>query len=254
MKSLRLAREELEKLISLCDSVVQTGTDPYSVDVKNMLTRLRAIAEKFENTELLVLDAETIYRIATVIALQHKWLKDRASSLFVDAQTVALKVFEADKKSLAQALAISWRPIVTAEQLTLGMAVSGLEYFMSLPSRASWKPASSDTGSGLGDTGVGWVFSERSLLESEMMRLHREMLERRNEEGVLDYKAFVLEEGVEKVFERAYLTAFLLSEGLAEASRNPLTGQITLRPLENKVERRNVASLVVVLKKGGVLD
>ncbi|MEM1943371.1 MAG: hypothetical protein QXO30_07615 [Candidatus Caldarchaeum sp.] len=254
MKSLKLAREELEKLISLCDSVARTGTDPYSLDIKNMLMKLRAIAERFENTDLLVLDAETIYRIATVIALQHKWLKDRASSLFVDAQTIVVKVLEADKKSLAEALASSWRPIATAEQLTLGMAVSGIEYFMSLPSRASWKPSSSETGLGTGETVAGWVFSERSLLESDMTRLHREMLEQRNEEGVLDYKSFVMKEGVEKVFERAYLTAFLLSEGLAEASRNPLTGQITLRPLEKKVKRGNVASMVVVLKKGGVLD
>ncbi|MDW7977211.1 MAG: hypothetical protein RMH74_00230 [Candidatus Caldarchaeum sp.] len=254
MKSLKLAKEELEKLISLCESVAKTGADPYSVDVKNMLMKLRSIVEKADNTELLVLDAETIYRIATVIALQHKWLKDRASSLLIDAQTIALKVLEADKKSLAHAFASSWRPIVSAEQLTLGMVVSGLEYFLSLPTRGP-RPSMGDQAGLEGVSGdAAWNYSERGLIENDIKRLHGEMLDMRDEEGVVDYKTFVFKDGVEKVFERAYITAFILSEGLAEASKNPLTGQIKLRPFDTKVERRSVASLVVVMKRGAVLD
>lgn len=248
-----MAREELERLIALCETVAKTGTDPYNVDIKSMLAKLRSILEKARNTEILVLDAETLYKIALVVALQHKWLKDRAASLFVDSQIIGLKILSADRKSLAAALVNSWRPIVSSEQLTVYMFAKGLEHFHGLPSRAFGRSAETVAVNEYGVTWLPEVFHMRDFVEEELKKIHSEMLELRNDSGKIDYVAFVSREGIEKVYERAYLTAFVVSEGLAELSKNPLTGEITLIPYESKRHRKDVASLVVSVQGGGVV-
>ncbi len=252
MSSIKLASEELSRLISMCETIARTGADPYAVDVKSLLSKLRQFLEKADNAELLVLDAETLYRIALVIALQHKWLKDRASSLFVDSQMISLKVLTADKKSLAQALARCWRPIVSAEQLTRGMFSQGLEYFLSLPSRGPKTAAPSDRLAGVDLSQMIDMISDEKTIEEELKSLHKEMLEMRGENGLVNYVKFISKDGQVKMVDRAYLTAFIISEGLADALKNPLTGEIYLKPYEAKTERKNICSLVVVLRDGAL--
>jgi len=248
VSNVRLAKEELERLISLCETIARTGADPYSVDVKAMLAKLRSILEKTKDMDVLVLDAETIYRIALLISLQHKWLKDRASSLLVDTQLVAVKVLSADKKSLAQALASCWRPIVSAENLTPWMIKRGWEHFLSLPTRNRASYAAETSAYDFPPQEALEIFGERKRMEEELKRLHREALERRNEDGLVDYASFVKSEVREKVWERAYLTAFLISDGYADLVKNPLTGEIYLKPYEERRERKKVASSVIVIK------
>ena len=251
VSSVKMAKEELERIISLCLTLEKTGSDPFNLDIKALLNKLRTVLEKSRNLEIFVLDAETLYRIALVIALQHKWLKDRASSLFVDSQLASLKIVSASVRELAAALASCWRPIVSLEQLTRGMVSEGLEYFLSLPTRMSSRPGVS--GDELGETVSGSVnlFEERQAIEEEIRRLHGEMLAARDNEGYVDYLSFVKAEGEEKVVERAYITAFLVSEGYAELVKNPLTGEIRLQPFEHKLERRSIASLTTVFRGGG---
>ncbi|MCS7133878.1 MAG: hypothetical protein NZ921_03670 [Candidatus Caldarchaeum sp.] len=251
MTSIKVAKEELERLIALCETVAKTGTDPYNVDVKSMLAKLRIILEKARNSEILVLDAETLYRVALIVALQHKWLKDRASSLFVDSQVIALKVLAADKKSLANAFVSSWRPVVTSEQLTPYMFAKGLEHFQSLPSKSFVKESQVSVMDEVGLKGLPEIFQLREQMQEELKKLHQEMVEMRNESGTVDYVAFVNKLGPEKVFERAYYTAFVVSEGLAELSKNPLSGEILLIPYERKRTRKTVSSLAVAVQEGG---
>ncbi|MDW8084436.1 MAG: hypothetical protein RMI49_04485 [Candidatus Caldarchaeum sp.] len=251
MTSVKVAKEELERIIALCETVAKTGTDPYNVDVKAMLTKLRGILEKAQNSEILVLDAETLYRVALIVALQHKWLKDRAASLFVDSQIIALKILAADKKSLAAAFVSSWRPIVTSEQLTSYMFSRGLEHFHSLPSRSFGRGMERVSVEEVRVENLPDAFYLREQMEESLKKIHEEMLEMGRTSGVVDYVAFVTKDGLDKVFERAYLTAFVVSEGFAELSKNPLTGEISLIPYERKRQRNLVSSLVVTVQEGG---
>jgi len=251
VSSVRIAKEELERIIALCQSLEKTGSDPFNLDVKTLLNRLRSIVEKSKNLDIIVLDAETLYRIALVIALQHKWLKDRASSLFVDSQLVSLKIVAADVRELASAFASCWRPIVSLEQLTRGMVSEGYEYFLSLPTRTAARAQALGEGVGEVVSAPTNLFEERQVVEEDLKKLHREMLAARNDEGYVNYLAFLKAEGEDKVVARAYLTAFLVTEGYAELVKNPLTGDIWLQPFEQKQERRSVASLVTVFRGDG---
>uniref|UniRef100_A0A7C5Y942 Uncharacterized protein n=1 Tax=Caldiarchaeum subterraneum TaxID=311458 RepID=A0A7C5Y942_CALS0 len=251
MSSVRVAKEELERLIGLCETIVKTGTDPYNIDVKALLSKLRSILEKARNTEILVLDAETLYRVALIVALQHRWLKDRAASLFVDSQIIGLKILSADKKQLAAALVGSWRPIVSSEQLTVYMFAKGLEHFHSLPTKQIRTSTAAELLELPEFKGLPNEFQQREVVDENIRNIHREMLAMSRDSGKIDYVAFISKDGPEKIFERAYLTAFVVSEGYAEISKNPITGEIVIIPYVRKRNRKEVSSLAITVQDGG---
>ncbi len=250
-KQRTITREELLRIIQLCESIEKSGIDPFTVNVRELLQKLRSILESSKDLETVVLDAETLYRVALVIALQHRWLLEKASNLFVDTQIIATRILAADKRALASCLARSWRPIVSGEQLTKKMFIAGLEYFLSLPPRAGHERKLL-LGAGeelqIDEEALLDRFRQRDVLESEIMNMHRELLERREEDGGLDYWSFISLEGDGRRVERAYVLAFIVSEGLAEIKRNPITGEVRIYPLESKVERSNPTSLAIAVR------
>jgi len=250
-RKVKLAKEELERIIELCDSIEKSGIDPFSVNIKELLQKLRRILEGSDNLDVIVLDAETLYKISLVIALQHRWLKERASNLFIDAQIVSAKVLAADNKSLAQALARSWRPIVNGEQLTRRMIIEGMEYFLSLPPRGG-KAEERNLTSNLtyDEASIRYELLQDELLEQRVKELHLELLNEKLGEKGVNYWGFIAKEGEEKKLERAYVLSFLISEGFADLRREPITGELWIIPYREKIERRTPASVAVTIKRG----
>jgi len=238
-------REEIERIISICENIEKRGLDPFTVDVRELLIRLRRMIEENPELEYYILDAETLYRIAALIAFQHKWLTEKARALFIDSQLISARLMALDKKSLVRAFLKAWRPIIYLEQLTSQRVRQGLEHFLSLPTRREGKT-------------FGWKLTEKEMelakmaiereaeeMAEKMKRLHRELLESTGERGEVDYWDFIRRESFEETFERAYVLSFLISEGYAEIKRNPLRGEIRIIPSSVKRDRRTQASLVI---------
>ncbi|MCD6420881.1 MAG: hypothetical protein J7L17_00530, partial [Thaumarchaeota archaeon] len=228
-RRVKVPREELEKVIRICENIEKRGLNPFTVNVRELLSRLRRMLEESGDLDYYVLDAETMYRIATLIALQHRWLREKAQALFVDAQMIETRIIAADKKSIVRAFLRAWRPIISLEQMTMHRLRQGLDHFLSLPPRS-------------GEREWGWKFSQREVelakasLESEediapkLRRLHEELIKEYEEKGEVDYWSFVECGGFEESFERAYLLSFLITEGYVDVKRNPLKGEIKLIP------------------------
>ncbi|HDD66863.1 MAG TPA: hypothetical protein ENG52_04490, partial [Nitrososphaeria archaeon] len=119
MRKVEVSREELEKVIRICENIEKRGLNPFTVNVRELLLRLRRMLEEGGDLDYYVLDAETMYRIATLIALQHRWLREKAQALFVDAQMIETRIIAADKKSIVRAFLKAWRPIISLEQMTM---------------------------------------------------------------------------------------------------------------------------------------
>ncbi|HDM88543.1 MAG TPA: hypothetical protein ENG65_00940, partial [Candidatus Bathyarchaeota archaeon] len=98
MRRVMVAREELERIIKLCENVERRGLDPFTVNVRELLERLRRMVEENPDLDHYVIDAETLYRISALIALQHKWLREKAKALFIDAQMISTRLVAMDKK------------------------------------------------------------------------------------------------------------------------------------------------------------
>lgn len=245
-------REELEKIIVLCESIEKRGLDPFSVNVKELLTKLRRILEEQKDLDTIILDAETLYKIAVLISLQQKWLKERASSLFIDSQLVSLKITAAELKQLAAALARSWRPIVRAEQLTPYRLRQGMEYFLMLPPRDraydKLLTIQEDTLRIVKEAG----YTKDVVLEEEVMKMHERCLATAGSSGELNYWSIVSADTFEETVWRAYVLSFVVSEGLAEIKKNPLTGEVKVVPYPSKLKREKITTFVVSLKSGEV--
>ena len=101
MKAVEVRREELLRMIAALDAVVRMKVEPFAVEVGPLLERLRRIVEENRDAETLVLDAEALYRVSVVLALQQKSIVQSASSLFVDSQIVASKIVGSPPVALA---------------------------------------------------------------------------------------------------------------------------------------------------------
>ena len=250
-RRIALAKEEILRIIEICESIERSGLDPFTVNVRELLQKLRRIVEENKDMDVIVLDAETLYKISVIISLQHRWLRERASNLFVDSQLVSAKIMAADPKELARCLARSWRPIVSGEQLTKQMVINGYEYFLSLPPRRGG--AGEETHQAEVEEISGTIslkeFAEEEVLEEEMKRMHKELLSLTSEEPEINYWSFINREGVEKAADRAYVLAFLVSEGYAEIIRNAITGEMKIRPLPEKKRHESPTSLAITVNR-----
>ena len=247
-----ISREELERIIKICENVEKMGLDPFTVNVRELLAKLRRLLEENPELDYYVVDAETLYHVASLIAFQHRWIEEKAKSLFIDSQMVSTRVAALDKKTLVQAFLKAWRPIVYLEQLTPQRLRQGLDHFLSLPPRPEGRE-------------YGWKLTEREYrmaeaamkLESEIMAekvrsLHEELLSMVGEGGgEVDYWEFVKGRNFEETFERAYIVSFLITEGYVEVRRNPLKDEIKLIPNREKMERRAPTSLVISMEVDG---
>lgn len=245
-KKLKIAREELENVIKICENIERRGLNPFTVDVKELLSKLRAMLEENPDLEYYAMDAETIYKIATVIALQHKWLREKAQALFVDAQMILTRLTAMDKKTIARAFLRAWRPIISLEQMTPSRLRQGMEYFMSLPPRSGertwgWKISQKEVGF------IEGKISREEEVAEKLEKLHEELLKMYEEKGEVDYWEFIRRERFEETFERAYLLSFLITEGYIDVKRNPLKNEIKLIPRKEKVKHEQSISLVITI-------
>ena len=245
-KSFKISKEELEKVIQICENIERRGLNPFTVNVKDLLMKLRRMLEENKTLDHYILDAETMYRIATLIALQQRWLKERAQALFVDAQMIETRLIAMDKKSIVRAFLKAWRPIISLEQITIQRLRQGADHFLSLAPRAGerswgWKVTRRDV-----ELIKGSIKPEEEVAE-KLKKLHEELLREYESRGEVDYWSFIKGRNLEESFERAYLLSFLITDGYVDVRRNPLKNEIKLIPRERKTERRQPASLVIVM-------
>lgn len=241
MRAVEVRREELMRMISSLEAVLKMRVEPFTVEVGPLLERLRRIVEENRDAETLVLDAEVLYRVSVVLALQQRAIVQSASSLFVDAQIVASKVVGSPPVALAGAFLLAWRPMVRLEHVSTPLLIRGYEHFLSLPTRGARQAEAPAVGA----VGAEWTVHEQRF-EEELERLLGEL---RSRGGWVDYWRFVSEVGGSNRARVAYLLSFLITRGDVEVRYNPLTEELRIRAAERREETdEQRASLVVTVR------
>ncbi len=207
--------EELYRIIDLC-LALQKGGDPFQIDVKKSLETLKSLLPGWKALDELLVDMEALSNISSIISLQHKWLLHRASALHVDPIFVELKIRTSEPEELAEALLESWHPIVTLEQISAHRLREGMDYWMSLMSldkRYTYDlPSSGETKQGVT---VKELAQLRALTQEEFDSQLAQLLAELQSRGRVDYWKFISSKSFAETVERAYLVAFLVSQGLA---------------------------------------
>lgn len=229
----------LLQIIELCHMVERKGTDPFQVEVKEILEKLRGHLPSWRLPKEFVLDAEAVSEIVEIIKLQADWVKHRSSSLYVDSLFVALKVRILDVEALARIFLKAWHPIVAVEQFSQERLREAIDYWnqlLPMRERVWGLPARNIP---LGFIDQNDLFRLKLLSEegfNEVLEAHwKELIERSGEQGEIPYWNFIYAEDYESTVFRAYLTSFLVTYGYATLKINPIKNEVFIIPFKEPI-------------------
>jgi len=230
--------EDLLRVIELCRAVETSSANPFDVDIKEKILLLRSRLPEWRFLDELLVDSEALLELAQIVKLQDEWLKHRASSLYIDPLLIQLKVKLLPKEALIEAFVKSWRPVAQVDQISPKGLERAFVYWRDLlPLAERFKDEFSNYGVKPGAVDYEELISLGVFTEDEfgarLKDLHDELLEKSNGEWI-DYMEFIQSPYFEARVLRAYLLAFLISEGRASLRTEPLTGRVWTTALSEK--------------------
>src|SRR5438445_11146541 len=239
--------EDLLRVISLCQTDSARSANPFDVGIMEKLQVLKEDLPDWEFLDELLLDSEALYELAQIVKLQDLWLKQKATSLYIDALIVQLKVKLLSRQALSESFIRSWHPIAQLDQLSPRGLEKAFVYWRDLrPFSERFKDQFGSYGARPGvvdyqdliDLGI---FTQEQF-DSRMNVVYDELALTSKGEWV-DYREFIESSEVEKKITRAYILAFLISDGMAHVKTDPLTGKISIMPLPRRAtgEAKSVA-------------
>src|SRR5256712_6621528 len=239
--------EDLLRVISLCQSIESSRDNPFEVDIMEKLQVLKKHLPDWEFLDELLLDSEALYELAQIVKLEDQWLKGKATSRYIDPLLVQLKVKLLSRQALSESFIKSWHPIAQLDQLSPRGLEKAFVYWRDLrPFSERFKNQFGAYGARPGvvdyqdlvDLGI---FTQEQF-DSKMNVVYDELVLTSKGEWV-DYREFIESSEVEKKITRAYILAFLISDGRALVKTDPLTGKISITPLPRRAtgEAKSVA-------------
>lgn len=229
----------LLQIIELCRIVERKGTDPFEVEVKGILEKLRLQLPSWNLPNELVLDAEAVSEIVDIIKLQADWVKHRSSSLYVDSLYVALKVRMLNAESLAHIFLNAWHPIVAVEQFSQERLREAVDYWnqlLPMRDRVWGLPARNIP---LGFIDQNDLFKLKLISEEEFNEVletsWKELVDRAGEKGEIPYWEFIYADNYESSVFRAYLTSFLVTYGYATLKVDPIKNEVFIVPYKEPI-------------------
>jgi len=226
------------RVIALCESIKSSSANPFEVDILEKIAVLRKHLPEWKFLDELLLDSEAMLELAQILKLQDEWLKHRASSLYIDPLLIQFKVKLIAKEALIDAFVRSWHPLAQVDQLSPKGIEKAFVYWNDLaPMSERFKAEFGTYGIRPGTIDFGDLLQLRIFTQDQFQdrleSLHEELFSVSKGEWT-DYEAFIRKETFEEKVIRAYLLAFLISEGRATLKTDALTGQIWVAPMVKK--------------------
>jgi hypothetical protein len=170
-----------------------------------------------------------------------------------------LKIRLLSKDDLVDSLVRCWHPVAQIDQLTPRGLEKAFVYWRDLvPFSERFRETLGGAGQGPGEINyealVGMEIFTKQQFESRLGSIQQELVERvagDKKNGEIDYREFIRAGSFEETAVRAYLVAFLVTEGTASLRIDPLTEQITLFPLSEKAMGETKSVAIEVHRGGG---
>jgi hypothetical protein len=228
------------RVIELCRDVESSSANPFDVDIREKILILKQRLPELKLLDELLVDAEAMLELSQIVKLQDEWLKTRASSLYIDPLLIQLKVKLLPKEALSEAFVRSWHPIAQVDQLSPRGLEKAFVYWRDLvPISERFKDQFGTYGIRPGQVDYSDLVSmgvfTREQFETSLTQLYSELLEQSKGDWV-DYRQFIAADAFETRVRRAYLLAFLISEGRALLKTEPLSGKIWTTALTERAK------------------
>jgi hypothetical protein len=228
------------RVIELCREVETSSANPFDVNIREKILILKQRLPELKLLDELLVDSEAMLELAQIVKLQDRWLKQRASALYIDPLLIQLKLKLLPKEALSEAFVKSWHPVAQVDQLSPRGLEKAFVYWRELtPISERFKDQFGSYGIRPGvvdysDLVTLGVLTKEDF-ESSLIQLHDELMQKSNGEWV-DYRDFVGDETFENKVRRAYLLSFLITEGKAVLKTEPLSGKIWTMAVADKVK------------------
>ena len=230
--------EEILRVIELCRSVERSSANPFEVDIREKVQLLRKRLPDWKFLDELLLDAEAMLELSQIVKLQDEWLKHRASSLYIDPLLIQLKIKLLSKDALVESFVKSWHPIVQLDQISPKGLERAFVYWRDLRTMADrFKDEFGNYGKKPGVVDLAELVALGVFTENEFEKSLTDLLDDLSVKSGgewIDYRDFISAETYEEKILRAYLLAFLISEGRVSLKTDALTGKIWTKTLREK--------------------
>lgn len=249
----KLGREKLQRIIETCKSVEERSLDPFLIDIHSNINTVKEYFPDWKVPDDLILDAETLHRLASVVKLQSEWVKHRSTSLYTDPFLLEDKLKRMEKGEIAKTFLKTWHPLIEWEQLSLHSMEEALRYWNSLiPIEDRWKEMPSEQVD-MGLTTREELIRERIMRDKafseELENFWQELKKTvagKGRNGKIHYWDFVGAGTYDETVDRAYLTSFLITYGYATLEIHPLEEETFLVPYAKPVAKTEMKQLVSI--------
>lgn len=253
----KAGREKLALIIETCRTIEERSLDPFLVDIKGNIGTMKQYFPEWKAPEDLVLDAETLHRLASVVRLQSDWVKHRSTSLYTDPFLLEEKLRQLPKEAIIDTFTQAWHPIIAMEQISIHSLAEAMTYWINLlPMDERWKePAPEEVQ--VGSTTREELIKEKILrdqafseeLESFWQQLKTYVL-KKGENGRINYWDFIGAETYEETVQKAFMTSFLITYGFATLQIYPLEEEMYIKPNEKpetKISSKQLVSIPIAV-------
>ena len=234
-----LGRERLERVIEKCVAIESHATEPFMLDVDEIIAVVREYFPHWQHPDELKLDAETLHHLATVVKMQSEWVKQRSSALYTDPFLLEAKIQQVSEADILDIFVHAWNPLVECEQLSLFTLAQGLMYWEALaPINMRWKDIqAAEVTNSLASREE--LIKQRVLGDKEFsteLNCHWQQLKdcaaKAQTEHKLLYWDFIGADTYEETVQRAFLTSFLVTYGYATLDIDRIEETVFIRPFE----------------------
>ena len=200
------------------------------MNIREKLQTLKKHLPEWKLIDVMLMDSEALQQLVGIVKLQDQWIKHRASSLYIDPLLLELKLRLLTRDDLAAMFVKCWHPVAQVDQLTAKGLEKAFVYWRELvPMSERFKE---EFGS-YGAVPAAMDFEELQSLniftkeqfESRLNELHQEIVNKAGD-GEIDYRDFVKGSTFEQTAVRAYLVAFVVTEGRASIRLDPMTEKL----------------------------
>ena len=242
--------ERIQRIIELCKSVEERGTDPFSLDVDDIIATLRQFFPQWESSEEMAMDAEAIQCLASVIENQGDWVKYRSTSLYTDPFLLEEKIQKLSKEDIAEIFMHVWNPVIEMEQLSLFHLADAIEYWNNLiPINERLKrenPIILEAEATTREELIRLRILADKTFREELEVFWQELKNKTVGNDKILYWNFVGAKTYNETLKRAYMTSFLVTYGYATLEIKPLEEEVFIIPFKEPRSEVDIERVVSV--------
>lgn len=127
-----LAIKEIEKIIEITNAIIKKKIDPFSIDIKELIEKVKKIFPKLKTTEEFIKDAEAIQGISGAISEQTNELNYRLSFLNISPKSLLNKLEKLNNIDFLNIISLCFYPILSTNFINFEVLKKSYEYWISI--------------------------------------------------------------------------------------------------------------------------